>query len=204
MTTISKIEVRGERPEDETAIQTVTAQAFGSQNEASIIRWMRAHASFDPRFSLCAWQGSRLVGHALFTPARVCLFDRTIDALAVGPVAVAPSEQRRGIGGCLLSYGHQLGAESGYQIAFLCGHPNYYPRHGYRAAFGFAKATLDLTSCHRRLGLSLPSGRGRPSRSPPWLRPSTGPQPSWSASGTYGSTEGASQETGSGAATPWS
>jgi predicted N-acetyltransferase YhbS len=37
----AEIEGRGERPEDESAIDTVTAQAFGSLNEASIVRWMR-------------------------------------------------------------------------------------------------------------------------------------------------------------------
>jgi putative acetyltransferase len=140
----AEIEVRGERPEDESAIDTVVARAFGSLAEASIVRWMRrVHPTFDPRFSLCAWAGSRLVGHALFTPARVRIHGRTVRALGVGPVAVAPSEQRRGIGGCLLRHGHQLGFEYGYGFAFLCGHPSYYPRHGYRVAFGFAKALVD-------------------------------------------------------------
>ena len=65
-------------------------------------------------------------------------------ALVVAPVAVLPEYQRRGIGGRMLRYGHDLGRQDDYALAFLCGHPSYYPRHGYRPCFGFGRITCDV------------------------------------------------------------
>ena len=61
------ITLRGERPGDEDAIDIVNCRAFGSMNEANIARLTRAHSpGFDPRYSVTAWQGGVIVGHALF------------------------------------------------------------------------------------------------------------------------------------------
>ena len=84
-----------------------------------------------------------MVGHALFTPARIRLLGETVPALAVGPVAVVPSHQKQGIGQAVLKFGHDLGRREGFSLAFLVGHPSYYPRVGYKACFGSAKVTID-------------------------------------------------------------
>ena len=138
------IQLRSEMPGDEDAIDMVTCRAFESMNEANIIRLMRMYSpAFDPKYSITAWDGDQIVGHALFTPARVRLMDQTVAALALGPIAVLHERQRSGIGGQLTRYGHDLGRRAGFSLAFLNGHPSYYPRHGYRACFGFAKAKIN-------------------------------------------------------------
>lgn len=143
--TSSNLILRSERPGDEEAIDFVVCRAFGSMHEAHLVRMIReTYSGFDPRFSVLAWVGDQVVGHALFSPARMRLMGETVSALTMGPVAVLPARQRQGIGGKLLQFGHRLGESLGFAFIALNGHPSYYPRHGYRACFGFGTLTLDV------------------------------------------------------------
>lgn len=148
------ITTRSEQPGDEEAIDLINYRAFEADNmqdgvaaagEADLVRYLRAYCpQFDRRYSIVVWDGDQAVGHALFTPANIRLMGATVRALAVGPVAVVPERQRTGIGGELVRFGHDLGRQDGFALTFLCGHPTYYPRHGYRPCHGFAKITIDL------------------------------------------------------------
>jgi len=138
------IQLRGEKPGDEAAIDAVNCRAFEAMSEANIVRLMRAYyPAFDPRYSVTAWEGDEMVGHALFSPARIRLMGETVRALLLGPIAVLPERQRTGVGAQLLRCGHELGARDGFALAFLYGHPSYYPRHGYRACFGLGTVAID-------------------------------------------------------------
>jgi len=44
---------------------------------------------------------------------------------------VLPDEQSRGIGGRLIEEGLRRLRESGVDLVFVLGHPEYYPRHGF-------------------------------------------------------------------------
>ena len=141
----TRIEIRAEAPGDEEAIDTVNCRAFGQMDEAHLVRLLRQSSpGFDRRFSVTAFDGDLMVGHTLFNPANIRLMGATVRALAVAPVAVLPEYQRQGIGGQMLAYGHELGKAEGFALAFLCGHPGYYPRHGYKACFGFASVKIDV------------------------------------------------------------
>jgi len=107
------------------------------------------YPGFDPSFSITAWQADRLLGHALFSPAKINLMGKTVNALALAPIAVVPEEQKRGIGGQLIRFGHDLGRREGFSLVFLLGHPSYYPKHGYKACFGLAKITIDIDKLPR-------------------------------------------------------
>ncbi|HIE26402.1 TPA: N-acetyltransferase [Candidatus Poribacteria bacterium] len=162
------IRLRSETSGDEEAIDIVNCRAFGEMDEANLVRLLRTYyPAFDRRYSITAWDDEQLVGHALFTPAQIRLMGKTVKALAVGPVAVLPESQRTGIGGELLRRGHELGKRDGFRLTFLLGHPEYYPRHGYKACFGFARVTIDTEN--------LPPATQKFHRSPvqladvPWL-----------------------------------
>lgn len=140
------VEVRGELHGDEEGIDAVNCSAFGSLDEANIVRLMRAyHPCFDRRYSLVACDGSEVIGHALLTPARIRLMGETLDAVAVGPVAVTPARQREGVGGLLMRRAHELARADGYALAFLYGHPSYYTRFGYRPCLGLGRVRLDTS-----------------------------------------------------------
>lgn len=143
---MAEIAIRGEQPGDEEAINIVNCRAFRHADEGQIVFAMReAYPLYDRRFSVTAWHGEEMVGHALFSPARLRLLGETVRALAVGPVAVVPDFQRQGIGGQLLNYGHDLGRQEGYAFAFLLGHSSYYPRYGYQTrTHGFCKVEIDV------------------------------------------------------------
>ena len=141
------IEIRREQPGDADAIADVVCRAFGSMGEANLVRLLRDHMpEFDPRYSVTAWAGDEMIGHTLFNPATVRVMGRTVRALNVAPVAVAPGWQRKGVGGAMLASGHELGASEGYEFAYLLGHPTYYPRHGYRACYGGGSIAVDADS----------------------------------------------------------
>ena len=137
--------IRSEKPGDEDAIDVVVSRAFGSMNEANLVRMLRdRQPEFDRELSICAWDSDRMVGYTGFIPTNIRLMRHTVQAVAVAPVAVAPEHQRQGIAGMMLRHGHNIACRRGIQVAFLNGHPGYYPRHGYIACFGFCKTTLDL------------------------------------------------------------
>jgi putative acetyltransferase len=63
--------------------------------------------------------------------------DGTRDAdriVALGPVAVTPEWQKRGIGGELVRAVLAQAQREGAAAVVLLGHPAYYPRFGFRAA----------------------------------------------------------------------
>ena len=142
--TIEDIVIRSERSGDEEAIDLVNCRAFGAMGEPNVVRLLRTYyPAFDTRYSITAWEAGRMVGHTLCSPADIRLRGETVRALVVAPVAVMPERQRVGIGAKMLAYGHELGARDGFTVAFLAGHPDYYPRHGYVPCYGFAGVTID-------------------------------------------------------------
>jgi putative acetyltransferase len=67
------------------------------------------------------------------------------DALALAPLAVLPSHQKRGIGTALVERGLSDARRLGHAIVIVLGHPEYYPRFGFApaAAFGI-RAPFDV------------------------------------------------------------
>ena len=163
-----RIAIRSERPGDQNAIDIVLSRAFGSMDEANLVRMLRERQpEFDRELSVCAWDGDRMVGYIAFIPVDMRLMRRRVRAVAVAPVAVAPDCQRRGIGGTMLRHGHDLARRRAIELALLNGHPEYYPRHGYVACFGFCKTTIDQDALpERTIGLEAWPVRNQ---DVPWL-----------------------------------
>ncbi len=70
------------------------------------------------------------MGHIAFSP--VTIFDGTPDWYGLGPVSVLPKFQRMGIGSALIREGLSRLQSLGAQGCCLVGHPDYYPRFGFR------------------------------------------------------------------------
>jgi predicted N-acetyltransferase YhbS len=129
--------IRPETAHDYPAIAEVNARAFGGASEAAIVDLHRHRPAFDPELSLVAEAGGAVVGHALFSPRTIRLMDSDVRAVNLGPIAVLPEQQGRGVGASLIAEGHRVAAAKDYAMSFLVGHPTYYPRFGYRAhAYG--------------------------------------------------------------------
>ena len=122
--------------EDVLAVERV---AFGSDDEADLVRDLLGDDTARPYLSLLALENDQAVGHILFTKVRLEP-DVPITASILAPLAVIPEMQNRGIGTQLSQVGLEMLAEAGVDLVFVLGHPNYYPRFGFTPAgvHGFA------------------------------------------------------------------
>jgi putative acetyltransferase len=118
----------------------VERSAFGSDEEAGLVRDLVNDPSATPLLSLLAYEDGQAVGHILFTAAHLAEAPDAAALSILAPLAVIPSAQRRGVGSALIERGLQLLSEAGVDLVFVIGHPDYYPRLGFEPAgrLGFA------------------------------------------------------------------
>lgn len=129
----STVTIRPEAPGDEQAIHDVTEAAFqtleiSDGSEPAIIERLRSAGALT--LSLVAEDDGRIVGHIAFSPVQ--LSDGSPDWFGLGPVSVLPQFSRRGIGGALITAGLDRLRSAGAAGVVLIGHPEYYPRFGFR------------------------------------------------------------------------
>jgi putative acetyltransferase len=123
--------IRPEASADHGAIATITERAFGRPVEARMIEDVRESDGYVPELSMVAEENGELVGHVLLS--YVGLEDGR-RLLALGPIAVRPDRQGKGIGGSLVRAGLAAADERGEPLVLLLGHPTYYPRFGFTSA----------------------------------------------------------------------
>ena len=128
-----KIVIRTERAADEGAIGEVTVAAFAAlqvshHTEQFIVAALRAANAL--AVSLVAEIDGRVIGHIAFSPLTIS--DGTRNWYGLGPVSVLPAYQRQGVGTALIREGLSRLQDIGAQGCCLVGHPDYYPRFGFR------------------------------------------------------------------------
>jgi putative acetyltransferase len=123
--------VRPEVAGDRDAIRGVNELAFEGPAEADIVDALRGSDAWLPSLSLVAEDGTGIVGHALFSLVRL---DSGPELLSLGPMAVLPERQREGVGTALVRRGVRRARGTEYPLVVVLGHPDYYPRFGFRPA----------------------------------------------------------------------
>lgn len=128
------IHIRPETRADSDAIEALTIAAFleaphTDHNEQLIIRDLRAAGVL--RHSLVAEQDGVIVGHLCFSP--VTISDGSQDWLGLGPIAVAPEKQGKGIGAALMRAGLAALDAEGVAGCVVLGDPGFYGRFGFVA-----------------------------------------------------------------------
>ncbi len=128
--------VREEMPEDVLGVRAVEEAAFGRKGEAELVDRLRQRGSVT--LSLVALEGAQVVGHILFSPGEVSDGKNSWACEGMGPVAVLPEYQRKGIGMKLIEKGLELCWQRGVKAVFVLGDPAYYTRFGFTRmdAFG--------------------------------------------------------------------
>jgi len=127
--------IRQECEADYDSVFEVVKSAFetmevASGDEQDLVNRLRKSTVFVPELSLVAEHDGNILGHIMFTKMKV----GTHPALALAPVAVLPKYQKQGIGAKLIVEGHRIARELGHSVVILVGHPDYYPRFGYKPA----------------------------------------------------------------------
>ena len=118
-------------PIDLPAIRDVNRLAFGGEDEARLVDALRDGVYV--KVSLVAEEDGQVVGHILFSDLPIVTPGGTVEALALAPLAVLPSHQRRGIGSMLVGEGLRACRDAGHRIVVVLGHPEFYPRFGFSA-----------------------------------------------------------------------
>jgi putative acetyltransferase len=126
------IVVRAETEDDYPGVHRVNELAFGRVNEAELVEALRQAAN--PQISLVAIADDQVVGHIFFSRVAVESEKGAFTALGLGPMAVLPEYQRRGIGSRLIGEGLKGCQRIGHDLVFVLGHPAYYPRFGFEQA----------------------------------------------------------------------
>ena len=124
--------VRAETPEDHGAVRRVNELAFDGGTEANLVEALRENAPL--YISLVAEEGGQVVGHILFSPVTVESAGGDWEALGLGPMAVLPERQGRGVGSALVREGLEECLRLGREVVFVLGHADFYPRFGFRPA----------------------------------------------------------------------
>lgn len=127
--------IRQETPADYPIVYEVIKSAFAMAeqkdgNEQDLVAALRQSPSFVPELSLVATIDSKIIGHILYTQARIGAHTE----LVLAPLSVLPAYQRQGFGQALMAEGHRIAKNLGFHYAIVLGHPAYYAKAGYRPA----------------------------------------------------------------------
>jgi putative acetyltransferase len=130
------VRIRSERPGEEALVHAINASAFGRLDEAEIPDLIRGTDRWIEGGSLVAVDASdTLVGHILLSEGDLTAADGSQRRIwMVGPVAVLPEFQRRGVGSALMRSAIALATERDQPVLVLLGHSTYYPRFGFESA----------------------------------------------------------------------
>jgi putative acetyltransferase len=128
------MQIRPSRPEDAIEVHALHIAAFEQESEARLVEALNQQAT--DLVSIVAHDGIHIVGHAVFSPVTLSS-DAELRLAGLGPIAVSPGHQRRGIGGTLIRDGLAECRRLGFAAVVVLGHPSYYPRFGFAPASGF-------------------------------------------------------------------
>ncbi len=129
--------VRGEKAADYAVITEINNLAFGREDEAKLIEDIRKTKNYEFGFSLVAVKEEVILGHALFSKAFVVHKGRRFKCLALGPIAVLPDHQRKGIGKALIAEGFERAKEVGFGAVVVLGDPAYYEQFGFKPSTAY-------------------------------------------------------------------
>ncbi len=139
--------IRPETSKDWNDVRNIVKKAFETAphtdgDEHNLVNRLRNSKGFIPELSLVAIEDDEIVGHIMFTKIKI---ENTIQ-LAMAPVSVLPEFQGRGIGGQLITTGHKIARDLGFDFSVVLGDNKYYSKFGYRPAKDFGiSAPFDVS-----------------------------------------------------------
>jgi len=126
------MQIRQETTADIPAVRRLNEQAFARAEEADLVDRLRR--TCPEAYALVAEDDGEIVGHILFTPAKIESDERSVVGMGLAPMAVAPARQRQGIGSRLVERGLSDLKSRGCPFVIVLGHPDFYPRFGFEIA----------------------------------------------------------------------
>lgn len=156
--------LRLETPGDYRAVEELTREAFWgftrpTCDEHCLMHLLRDLPAFVSELDFVAEANGRLVGNVMFSRAKV--IDGTGNehqVLTFGPLSVLPEYWHRGVGSALMRHSIAEAERLGYRAIVFYGHPDYYPRFGFRNAKAFGITTPDGRNFDALMAMPLHAG----------------------------------------------
>ncbi len=123
------ISIRPAAAGDRPALEALYRAAFPEEDLLALLRAL-LEAPDDVQSRVAA-RDSEPVGHVALTACRVA--PAGVGVALLGPLAVLPAWQRRGIGGRLVAAAFEAAEAAGLGTVFVLGDPAYYGRFGFGA-----------------------------------------------------------------------
>ena len=121
--------IRPEELKDYFSVYNLNASAFETCAEAELVERLRKEAH--PVISLVSVENEVIVGHILFSPVTLT-GNLDLKIMGLGPMAVTPLHQGKGIGSALVRAGLQECTSNEYGAVVVLGHTWFYPRFGFK------------------------------------------------------------------------
>jgi putative acetyltransferase len=132
--------VRPAQDGERAAILAIHRAGFGRDAEAALCARLMDEGVLV--FSLAAEEDAVAVGHVALSPVALAEDPAAPRMLGLGPIAVEPARQRKGIGSVLMRAALEAARREGWAGVVLLGDPDYYGRFGFvpAATFGLGCA----------------------------------------------------------------
>lgn len=143
------IQIRLEQPADYRKTEEMMREAFWNCYspgcaEHYLLHIMRNSPNFLHNLDFVAVSDGKIIGAVVFMKAHI-LGDngKRYCVLSMGPIAVLPAFQHKGVGHMLIEYARAAAGDAGYRAILLCGDPGYYTKVGFTAAEHFGIRTAE-------------------------------------------------------------
>ncbi len=133
------IKIRQEKERDYKLSEKLVEKAFKNEDysdhkEHLLVAKLRKSDIFIPELSLLAEVDGEIVGHIMLTKLTIENERNKYNSLALAPVSVLPKYQNKGIASKLITESLKIAKNMGFKSVIVLGHPNYYPRFGFKPA----------------------------------------------------------------------
>ncbi len=124
----SSYDIRSQRPHDLALLDPLLARPFRPARQARTVYRLREGVAPVPDLCFAAVdQHDGLLAALRFWPIRI----EEIPAILLGPLAVEPALQGRGMGRALVAHGLAEARRHGHRICVVVGEPEYYRPYGF-------------------------------------------------------------------------
>jgi predicted N-acetyltransferase YhbS len=143
------IYLRLEQPQDHRVVEEMTREAFWGMNHPDCDEHLLAHKlrgipAFVPELDYVAEVDGKIVGNIMYSKGKIVDPEgQEYEVLNFGPLSVLPEYQNCGVGKALMRHTIAKAKRLGYRAILFFGHPDYYPRFGFKRAQMYNITTSD-------------------------------------------------------------
>lgn len=166
---MKNIKIRLEEKRDWCEVEKITREAFWRDErikdigvgatEHYMIHMMRGNEGIG-ELTFVAEVDGEIVGHIIYTHGSYILQadGSKKHVINFGPLSVLPKFQKQGVGSALMKHLIHRAKELGYGAILFFGHPEYYPRFGFKEAKEFSISTKEGDNFPAFMAMELKEG----------------------------------------------